>query len=184
MKGFLTQGAQDILLYFLCNPERQHHLRELAHVLNKDPGNLSREMRRLSKRGLFNVLAKGRLKLFSLNKKNPLYKEIKGIILKTQGPPVIIGQALQGLKGLETALLYGSYVDQSADLGSDIDLLLIGELSSLDLAKILRPLEKKLGREIHFRIMSQIEFDKRIKAKDPFLMTVVKGKTHTLLDQQ
>ncbi len=184
MKEWLTTNAQKILFYFITNIEKEHHLRELANLMELDPGNLSREMRRLSEMGFFKVNSRGRLKLFTLNTSHPLYKEIRGLLLKTKGAPLQIGQALQALPGIEQAFLYGSFATGKADEKSDIDLMIIGKVDHLKLAEALRPIEKKVGREIHFRTLSEEEYLKRFKVKDPFIMSVKKGKTIPLIGEK
>ena len=58
----------NLLLYFFTNPRAKLHLRDLAGRLIEDPGNLSRELHRLSDEGLFLVEDVGRQKYFSLIK--------------------------------------------------------------------------------------------------------------------
>lgn len=184
MKGWLSKVSQKVLLYFFTNPHREHHLRELAALVDIDPGNLSREMRRLTEAGLFKTRTKGRLKFFSLNSHSPLYKEMRGLILKTQGAEIQIRRALENFSDIDEAFIYGSFATGKMDEKSDIDLLVIGKVNTLQLAEVLRPLEKKLGREIHFRVLNRQEFVNRKKDKNPFLMDVLKGHTVALLGKK
>ena len=55
-------------------------MRELSGLINEDPGNLSRELRKLEEEGLFASITRGRAKFYSLNKQYPLFKEIKKIV--------------------------------------------------------------------------------------------------------
>src|SRR3989338_7246078 len=76
---------QKILAYFYTNPDSQLYLREAALILKEDPGNLSKELAKLEKEGIFTSSIRGRQKYISLNKKYPLYNELKSIIFKTVG---------------------------------------------------------------------------------------------------
>ncbi|MBF0104424.1 MAG: nucleotidyltransferase domain-containing protein [Deltaproteobacteria bacterium] len=156
-------------------------MREISDLLDIDPGNLSRYLKPMTDMGLFLFSEKGRLKLFSINKKHPLYKEIRGLILKTGGAHILIKESLNKIKGIERAFIYGSFASDSADSQSDIDLMIIGNISSLKLASVLKPVEKRVGREIHFRLMDFAEFEDRLNKNDPFLKSVVKGKTINLV---
>ena len=78
---------QKLLSYFFTNPNANLYLREIASVLKEDPGNLSKEFAKLEKEGIFISTLRGNQKYFSLNKKYPLYKELKSIIFKTIGIP-------------------------------------------------------------------------------------------------
>ena len=72
-----------LLVYFFTHPEASLYVREIAVLLNLDPANLSRELRRLEKEGVFGSRKQGNLKYFSLNKSYLLHQEINSIISKT-----------------------------------------------------------------------------------------------------
>ncbi len=74
-----------LLSYFFANPDSHLHLRDIASRVGIDPGNLSRELKRLCREGLFLGETRGRQKYFSLNREYPLYPEIKSIVVKTVG---------------------------------------------------------------------------------------------------
>jgi DNA-binding transcriptional ArsR family regulator len=48
-------------------------------------GTLHRELQKLTASGILKSRKIGKIKLFSLNKQNPIYDEIKNIIYKTEG---------------------------------------------------------------------------------------------------
>ncbi len=73
-----------LLIYFLTQPpETSLYLRQIAVRLNLDPANLSRELRKLEKEGIFISKKQGNQKYFSLNQTYPLYEELKSIARKT-----------------------------------------------------------------------------------------------------
>jgi len=180
----ISKSAQTILSYFMTNPNRSHHLRELALLLLLDPGNLSREMKKLTNIGLFQTSEKGRLKLFSINQKHPLFKDIKGLILKTSGAPALLKNALSHQTNIDHAFLYGSYASGKMDNQSDIDLMIIGKISSLKIAELIRPIEKALGRDIHFRIIDKNEYNKRKQQNDPFITGIMQNKRILLISKE
>jgi predicted transcriptional regulator len=68
------------LAYFFAHPEAKHYLREIAGMLGIDPGNLSRELRKLETDGLFQSKKRGNQKCFFLNPSYPYYNEVKKLI--------------------------------------------------------------------------------------------------------
>lgn len=84
----LTKASlkKKLLVYFFTHPESSLYLRETAKILNIDPANLSRELRKLEKEGIFTSKKQGNLKYFSLNRGYTLYQELKSIVLKTTEP--------------------------------------------------------------------------------------------------
>jgi DNA-binding transcriptional ArsR family regulator len=79
---FRSKTLQKLLSHVFSDTDAVFYVRELAGLIKEDPGNLSRELSRLEKDGLMVSVKKGSLKLFSLNKDYPLYKELKQIMIK------------------------------------------------------------------------------------------------------
>ena len=74
MLDLRSKARQRLLAYYFTNPAARHHLRDLADRLSIDPSNLSRELRRLERDGLFRSEVSGRQKYFRLNRDYPLYR--------------------------------------------------------------------------------------------------------------
>ncbi len=69
-----------LLVYFFTQPESSLYLREIAHHIHVDPANLSRELRFLEREGIFCSQKRGFQKFFSLNRRYPLFHEIKKMV--------------------------------------------------------------------------------------------------------
>jgi predicted nucleotidyltransferase len=171
-----SKSRRRLLAYYFTNPKARHHLRDLAGRLAVDPSNLSKELRRLEDDGLFVSEVSGRQKYFSLNRKYPLYTEVRGIVEKTVGAMPLLAQSLKKVGGIEEAYLYGSFARDQQDAASDIDVLLIGSPQGDALAHAIRLLERHLGRDINYTVMARREFDARRARKDPFLEDVWRNK--------
>jgi predicted nucleotidyltransferase len=74
---------------------------------------------------------------------------------------------------LNLVFVYGSIADGRAQSDSDIDLMVIGRVSPMELALPLRRARELLGREINPTICTPAEFDKRRAMKDHFLLRVL-----------
>jgi len=172
MLDLRSKVRQRLLAYYFTNPASRHHLRDLADRLSVDPSNLSRELRSLERQGLFQSEVSGRQKYFRLNREYPLFREVRGIVAKTIGAAPLIAQAVKPIQGIEEAYLYGSFARNQQDAVSDIDLLVIGSPRSEALAEAARKLERQLGREINYTVLSRNEFESRRRQKDAFLENV------------
>jgi DNA-binding MarR family transcriptional regulator len=82
---FSTKLKRNLLEYVFTHPGGSFYVRELSGLIGQDPGNLSRELRKLEAEGVFVSRVKGREKFYSLDKKYPLYSELKNIVIKTKG---------------------------------------------------------------------------------------------------
>jgi len=176
MLGFRSKITIKVLNYYFLNPEKRHYVNELARILDVDPGNLFRKLKELEKEGILISETKGNQKYFSLNKKYPFLKELKKTFEAKYGFLNSIKEKLSKLKGLKEAFVFGSFAKNTLSPESDIDLLLIGEHSSLEAKKLILPLEKMIGREINIVDMTEKEFKKRKEKGDEFIKNIFSGK--------
>jgi predicted nucleotidyltransferase/predicted transcriptional regulator with HTH domain len=181
MLDLRSEARQRLLAYYFTNPTARHHLRDLAQRLGIDPSNLSKELGRLERVGLFRSEVIGRQKYFQLNRQYPLFVEVRNIVAKTVGAVPLIAQSLKKIAGLEEGYLFGSFARNQQDAASDIDLLVIGAPRGEALAETVRKLERQLGREINYTVLTRKEFESRRARKDAFLENVWHNKRVSLL---
>jgi predicted nucleotidyltransferase len=180
MLDFRSKARRLLLAYYFTNPAARLHLRDLAERLGIDPSNLSKELGRLEREGLFRSEVNGRQKYFQLNRKHPLFNEIRKIVQKTIGAAPLIAQALKKVEGIEEAHLYGSFARNQEDTSSDIDVLVIGSTEEAFLAETAGKLERQLGREINYTVLARGEFTARLARKDTFLTNIWHNKRVSL----
>ena len=176
-----SKARQRLLAYYFTNLTARHHLRDLAERLSIDPSNLSKEMRRLEREGLFRSEVSGRQKYFQLNREYSLFDEVRSIVAKTVGAVPVITQSLKKVEGIGEAYLYGSFARNQQDASSDIDVLVIGNPREEILAESARKLERQLGREINYTVLTRKEFESRRARKDAFLENVWHNKRVSLI---
>jgi predicted nucleotidyltransferase/predicted transcriptional regulator with HTH domain len=171
-----TKLRRKLLAYSFTHADEQYYVRELSGLIDEDPGNLSRELKRLEDEGLYTSMTKGSVKLYSLNKKYPLFKELKTIIFKTEGVEGSLNQIVRRCTGISLAFIYGSYAKNTEKKTSDIDLVVVGEVPNGEFARDIRDLEAKLNREINYTFYERGEFEKERKKEGGFLHLVLADK--------
>jgi len=164
-----SKTRQRLLRFYFTTLTARLHVRDLAHRLDVDPSNLSKELRHLESEGLFASETSGRQKYFHLNRKYPLFAEVRRIVEKTIGTASLLAESLQRIDGIQEAYLYGSFARNQQDVASDIDVIVIGNPKGTTLAEVIRSLEHQLGREINYTVLTRKEFDSRRARKDAFL---------------
>lgn len=164
--------TQEVLSFFFAHEEASLYVNELARRLGLDSGNLTRKLIELEKEGLLRSELKGHQKYYSLNPTFPLLNEYKQIVLKTVGLERKLSEALKELPGIKRAFLFGSYAENKMDTFSDIDLMVIGDHSSLELQKRMSELQKKMNRDINVINLTEQEFKNR-KKSDPLIKSVL-----------
>lgn len=165
-----------LLSCFFTNPEKSLYVRELGVILNEDPGNLSRELRKLEREGIFISHTKGSVKFYSVNKEHPLFDDLKNIIFKTAGVEGSLRQLVSEYAGIELAFIYGSYAKGKEKENSDIDIVVVGSFSRDEFTRKLRVLESRFNREANFNSYTKAEFRKDSEKNGGFLNMVTKGK--------
>jgi predicted nucleotidyltransferase len=181
MLNLRSKSRQRLLVFYFTNPTARLHLRDLAKRLRIDPSNLSKELERMERDGLFRSEISGRQKYFQLDRKYPLFREVRSIVTKTIGAIPMMADSLRRIEGIEEAWLYGSFARNQQDAASDIDVLVIGAPRDELLAEGVRKLERELGREINYTVMTRREFNTRRARKDVFLENVWHNKRVSLV---
>ena len=181
MLDLRSKARQRLMTYYFTSPAARHHLRDLAERLSIDPSNLSKELGRLEREGLFRSEVSGRQKYFKLNREYPLFDEVRSIVAKTIGAVPLIAQSLKKVEGIEGAYLYGSFAQNQQDAASDIDVLVIGNPKGEAFAEAMQKLERQLGREVNYTVLTRKEFDSRRTRKDAFLENVWHNKRVSLI---
>lgn len=178
LKSLISSKTRRLLLNtFFSNPGAEYYTRQLASMHRISVGTIHREIKQLAASGILNVRNVGNIKLFSLNKQNPVYEEIKNIIYKTEGAIKLVKDAIAHVKGIKVAFTYGSFAKGDERQDSDIDIFLIGDDIDEDRLIInISNLEKKLFKEINYTWYTESEYEKEKKKKNSFILEVINGK--------
>ena len=112
---------------------------------------------------------------YQVNRDFFLFPELKSIFLKTVGLTALLGDALKGAENIALAFIYGSYAADQENTTSDIDLLVVGTLSSRALHTTLQEAEELVHREINYTLFSPVEFRTRAQAGNGFFHNVLTG---------
>ncbi len=167
---------EKLLVFAFAHSTESFYVRQIATLIDTDPGNLSRELRKLAEEGVFNSSIKGKERFYILNKAYPLYKQLKEIISKSAGIEGTLKKLAGGYNGVVLAFIYGSFVQGRENRTSDIDLLIVGIVPRDDFIRKIRQLESRLNREINFTVFTEDEFAQKRKSKGSFLNVMLKGK--------
>jgi len=174
-KLFSSRVRVEILSTFLMNPEKERYVREVARITGEDYKNVSMELRNLEEIGLLSSRNEGNLKFFGINKEFVVYEELKSIFMKTKGVVGVLKEAVSREKNIDYAFIYGSFATGTERAESDIDVIVIGEISLEGVLALLRRPEEILSREINVSLYDLQEIKKRVKDHDPFIMEVLGG---------
>ncbi len=84
LQHFITSKTRrKIITLFSKYPDYRVHIRGLAKITREDPGNVSRELARLEKIGYVKAYKEGNTKVYGVNQRFILFKELQSMVLKT-----------------------------------------------------------------------------------------------------
>jgi len=149
------------------------YLRDIARIAGISPSEAKRELDKLVSVGVLLSRRKGNLRIFTLNSDCPFLGELKGLYLKTNGVFSMLRRALSR-KGVAGAFVYGSMANGSYSDRSDLDLLVVGDISEDELERVLFSIQKETSREINYILWTEGELRKKLVEKSGFARSLAK----------
>lgn len=169
---------REVLALLYGRPDEKFYLREIVRAAGGGSGAVQRELKELVDAGLVDRETQGRHVYFSANRGTPIFAELQGIIEKTAGAVDVLRRALvPALRKaqIDVAVLYGSVAAGRQTARSDVDLLVVGEITLATLTPMLRAAEARLGREVNASVYPAREFREKIRRGTPFLKRILAG---------
>ena len=164
-----------VLGLLLMHTDRRYHVREIARLTGTVAGTLHKELARLADAGLLLKETAGNQVLYGANRDCPIFEEMASIFRKTSGlTDVLAGTLALFPDRIVAAFVFGSMASGKETAGSDIDLLIIGDVGFSEIVKAVYSAQEVLGREINPKVYSKKEWRKMLKDKDAFITEVLK----------
>jgi len=152
---------QKVLNLLFLNEDKKFYVNEIAKKIKEDSSNVHKKLLELKKEGILSDQSKKKERYFFLNKEYPFFEEYKKIILQSFSPESKLKQDFEGLDGLESLYIFGSYVEQGK---GDLQVLTVGSHSEEDVSKKLLALQEEMGVEItHARVVELDQEDPDLK---------------------
>jgi len=168
---------QRILALLIDDSGRRIHLRAIARSVGTSAGTAARELGRLERAGLVTRTREGGQVYFQAQTESPLYEPIREIVRQTVGAPDVIRRSLAGLRGVERAVIFGSYARGHTRADSDVDLLVIGAPDRDDLTDRLEAAGREIGRPVNETVMTSSELAARRARGDRLVQSIEDGPT-------
>jgi predicted nucleotidyltransferase len=149
--------------------------RELIDRTGASSASTHRELGRLEAAGLIEHDRVGRTKRYRAATDSPLYEPLRTLLERTLGVAPMLRRALEDVEGIEAAAIFGSWAAGTPGTDSDIDLLVVGDVSREELLTAVGGVEQQTRREIDVTAYRRAEFDQRLEEGSGFLKTVLNG---------
>ncbi len=181
-----------LLRLFYGNPERAFFVRELSRTIEIQLNAVRRELANLEEIGIVKQTEFGkskeeeagteRSKYYKINTGFFLHEELGALLEKTQ----LLEERnfidlLKKRGGDIKVMILTGYFTNSTDVGTDI--LFVGDVKTMAVARVMRDFEKFLNRSIRYTILDEKEFSERREIGDRFLYSIFEAKHIFAIDE-
>lgn len=166
----------ELLRILALNPESTFNINELSRRTGFSLRGVEKELKNLLSGGVLRREISGNQHRYQLEPRCPINTEIRGIITKTVGIAELVKQALRTVQqDIYRAFIFGSFASGDYGNESDVDLLVVTELSGLRLAELLGEVQNGINRSINVAQFTWDEYNQKKEQKDHFLTQVLEG---------
>lgn len=156
--------------------DESFYLRQIVRATGIGLGPVQRELKQLTDAGIIRRSARGRQVYYQANPACPVFSELKGIVVKTAGVGDVLRDALAPVAGhVNVAFIFGSIVGGNEHRASDIDMMVVGDVSFGEVVSLLSSAEERLGRETNTVVYPVAEFRQKVRDDHHFVKSVLEG---------
>lgn len=175
LSEILSSRTRAEIFRLLYGPaEEELYVREIERRTGLNDRTIRQEIAKLLKLDLVLDRKDSNRIYYRANKSNPLYPDIRNLVIKSIGLVDIIKGALKDNR-IKIAFIFGSLSEGKESSESDVDLFVIGNLGMREVSRLLSGVSERIGREINPHVMSSDEIKKRNNEKDNFISSVIKS---------
>jgi predicted nucleotidyltransferase len=169
-----SEYRRRVLSLLLLHPDLRCHVREIARQTGTSAGTLHKELSRLALAGILKRTEQGKQVYYSADRDCPIFEDLANILRKTSGVADVLAQALVPVADrVRAAVIFGSVARGTEQAGSDVDVLLIGDVGFIEAVGLFHPVQSTLGREVNPKIYSLVEWQTKLTSGDTFARDVL-----------
>jgi predicted nucleotidyltransferase len=173
--GWLFPKARWVILRTLfAHPDDEFYVSQLVRLAGGS-AHIQRELRQFTKDGLLTRTEVGNQVRYRANRSHPLFPELRMLALKTVGLVDVLRDALRALPGIAVAFVYGSLATGEERGDSDVDIVVIGDVTFAAVVNALAGTDDALGREVNPTVYPPEEFREKLAAGHHFLERIMAG---------
>lgn len=159
-------GRFQVLRHLFENPDKEFSARQLSAAATTDSGNTHRWLQRWESVGLVRR-SKGNPLLYT-SSQDPALQPLVELFSQSNSLTSKLRELFAPMEKLESAAIFGSVARNAEDATSDVDILVIGDISELKLNAMLRPLARAYGREFNASVFRPERFAELLAEGDEF----------------
>jgi predicted nucleotidyltransferase len=172
--GLFSKTRQAVLAFLYCRTDSSFYTKQILDAVKIGRGTVQRELKNLTDAGIIVREVQGHQVYYRANEHCPIFNELKNIVRKTFGVADIIRQSLATeVNKIRLAFIFGSVARSADDRKSDIDVMVVGNISFGEIVDLLSSAEEQLTREINAVVYPVAEFRQKFKSDHHFVNNVL-----------
>lgn len=172
--GLFSKTRQAVLALLYGRTDSSFYTKQILDAVKIGRGTVQRELQNLTDAGIIVREVQGHQVYYRANERCPIFNELKNIVRKTFGVADVISQSLAAkAKKIRLAFIFGSVARSTDDRKSDIDVMVVGNISFGETVDLLSPAEEQLTREINAVVYPVAEFKQKIQSDHHFVKNVL-----------
>ncbi len=177
MAALFPKTRRAVLGLLYSHPDESFYLREIAELTGLAVGQVQRELGVLTTTGVLVRFERGRHVYFQADPRCPIYDELRGIITKTMGVVDVLRTAFADLAStIDIAFIYGSIARSQENAASDLDLMVIGDVTFAEVSIAASTAEQRLRREVNPTVYPRQEVRSKYRHGHQFITLVMQGE--------
>ena len=170
-----TAAARSVLGVFVMEPSRSIHQREIARRAGVGLRSAQLALERLESLGLITSTRDGNRRNYCADRSSQ-FEELRALLAPEFGFAGVLMRALAPFSSRIThAFVFGSAASGEDKIGSDIDVLVVGNVISDEMVGPIADAQRELGREIDLISYAPQDFSARIAAGNHFLRATLEA---------
>lgn len=171
--SLFSKSRLAILGLLYLNADQRFYFRQIVNTTKMGMGAVQREVRLLSESGLVLREREGRQVYYQANRDCPIFEELKAILVKTAGLADVLRDRLAPLVNrCRVAFVFGSFAEGLDNAESDVDVMVIGNVTFAAVSDALGDLQADLRREVNPTVYNVHEL--REKISTPFIASIMR----------
>ena len=159
---FGGEGKTRLLQTLFARPEEVFHLRGLATAAGVDSGNASKALKGLVQAHLVKVVPDSRGVRYQADDRSPLFEPLRQLFLAASELLRDLKEVAEKLPA-EQVLIFGSVAQGTDRPESDIDILVVGDLSAIEAQAAFNSVGRKHRRHVDVLVASRVTISKQLE---------------------
>jgi uncharacterized protein len=172
--GLFGKTRQVVLALLYGKTDSSFYTKQILDAAKIGRGTVQRELKNLTDAGIIVREVQGHQVYYRANERCTIFDELKNIVRKTFGVSDVIKQSFSSkAKKIQLAFIFGSVARSLDDRKSDIDVMVVGNISFGETVDLLSSAEDQLAREINAVVYPVAEFKQKVESDHHFLKNVL-----------